>query len=67
MIEKDLEKRVFSNAASMVTVSQPLSEQLSLLHKNNNIYTIPNGFDPDIQPSIEFDNVFSILMFARTH
>jgi hypothetical protein len=36
-----------ADADSLVTVSPPWAEKLSLLHKDKEIYAITNGFDPE--------------------
>ena len=45
-IERRLEIKTLSKADSLVTVSKDLAETLGTLHKEKEIYTIPNGFDP---------------------
>ena len=46
-IERRLEKKTTSQADALVTVSQPLAEKLKELHKNQPIYVVTNGFDPE--------------------
>jgi glycosyltransferase involved in cell wall biosynthesis len=61
LIELKLEKRTLSKADAIITVSNPLAHNLSVLHKNNPIYVIPNGFDIDqINPGIPLSLNFSI-------
>lgn len=43
-IEKELEKKVIRKASALVTVSEPLAEQLKTLHRKQT-FIIPNGFD----------------------
>lgn len=46
--EREFEIRTISSAKALTTVSQPLADKLSALHKGKKIYSIPNGFDLDI-------------------
>lgn len=47
LFERRLELHTLSKADALVTVSGPLVEKLRALHKTENIYEIPNGFDPE--------------------
>lgn len=61
-IEEKLELRTIQSAAALTTVSEPLAKNLSLLHTNSSIYSIPNGFDPEIVCSEKsLTNRFNIL------
>jgi hypothetical protein len=44
--EESLELRTLASVDALVTVSEPTATELGTLHKNKNIYGIPNGFDP---------------------
>ncbi|MGA2767888.1 MAG: glycosyltransferase [Candidatus Bathyarchaeia archaeon] len=46
IFEKRLEVETLSTSDALVTTSQPLAEELSILHKKK-VYAITNGFDPD--------------------
>jgi hypothetical protein len=46
-IEK-LEIKTLKHASAITTVSLPLEEKLAALHKNKRIFTIKNGFDPEL-------------------
>jgi glycosyltransferase involved in cell wall biosynthesis len=61
-IEKRLEIKTLSDADALVTVSKPLAETLRTLHKEKQIYTITNGFDPqEIKNScVDLTNKFTI-------
>ena len=60
--ESYLEKKILSSADAMTTVSEPWSYKLKLRHKNKKIYTIFNGFDPDLTSmENELDKKFSII------
>lgn len=48
LFETRLEKRTLSSASAITTVSGPLADKLSALHGRIPVYSIPNGFDPDI-------------------
>jgi glycosyltransferase involved in cell wall biosynthesis len=45
--ESRLETRTMALADALVTVSQPLANQLALINQDKPVYTITNGFDPD--------------------
>lgn len=45
-IESKLELHTISSADSLVTVSGPVADELKSLHKNKQVHSIPNGFDP---------------------
>jgi len=45
--ERRLEVNMFSWADALVTVSEPLAENLSTLHTKKSIFVILNGFDPE--------------------
>jgi len=47
LFERKLELETLSEADLLTTVSKPLAENLRKVHKNKDIYVIPNGFDPD--------------------
>jgi glycosyltransferase involved in cell wall biosynthesis len=51
--EKKLEIKTLKYASAITTVSQPLAEKLARLHENKKIFSINNGFDPDL---INIDN-----------
>lgn len=60
--EKKLELKTLSQASAITTTTRPFADKLSELHKNKPIYSIPNGFDPDIiNPGIDLDNRFLII------
>jgi len=59
--EKKLELKTLSQASAITTTTRPFADKLSELHKNKPIYSIPNGFDPDIiNPGIDLDDKFLI-------
>ena len=67
-MEKRLEKKTFSSADAMTTVSAPKTEQLATLHENKKIYTIPNGFDPDLlNNGKKVDKKLSIVYTGRIY
>jgi hypothetical protein len=45
--EKYKEKRMLLNVDKIITVSNPLSEEMKKHYPDKKIYTIENGFDPD--------------------
>ena len=46
LVERRLEAATFKNAAALLTVSQPLVEELRTLHGDARIAELRNGFDP---------------------
>ena len=54
-IERRLELRTLHKADALVTVSEPASSKLGMLHKGKSIYVIGNGFDPAEVNSPELD------------
>ena len=48
MIDKRLELKTLGAADALVTVSQPWADKLGTLHKGRPIYSITNGFDPNL-------------------
>ena len=61
-IETKMELKTLSKADALITVSKNLAETLGTLHKENRIYTIPNGFDPQEidNTHIDLTNKFTI-------
>jgi len=60
--ETRLEVNIIKQASAITTVSEPLAQKLSELHRNKPIYSIPNGFDPTlINPGILLNDRFSIV------
>jgi hypothetical protein len=45
--ERRLELRTLGKASALVTVSEPLADDLSHLHAHKPVYVITNGFDPE--------------------
>ena len=67
-IETRLEKKIFSTADALVTVSAPKTERLARLHNHESVYAIPNGFDPDlISNEKELDKKMSIVYTGRIY
>jgi glycosyltransferase involved in cell wall biosynthesis len=60
---KNLEIRTLKHASAITTVSGPLEEKLAALHKNKQIFTIKNGFDPELvnPENNRVDQAFSIV------
>ncbi len=66
--ETRLEKKTFSTADAMTTVSEPKIERLENLHPNKRAYAIPNGFDPDLLNTGEtLDKNLSIVYTGRIY
>jgi len=60
--EKKLELKTLKEANALVTVSSIWADELKKLHKRDTVYTITNGFDPDITniPPFPLTKKFSI-------
>ena len=60
--ETRLERKTIKHASAITTVSEPLAQRLSEIHRNQPIYSIPNGFDPSIiNTSIPLKDRFTIV------
>jgi len=46
--ETRLERKTIERADAITTVSEPLAGKLSALHEGIPVFTITNGFDPDL-------------------
>ncbi len=46
-VDRVMERRVFRTASALVTVSEPLADDLRRLHPRLPVFSILNGFDPD--------------------
>ena len=62
LLEKRLEVKTLTKADCLIIVSKPLAKILRKLHKTHeNIFIIPNGFDPEnVNPGIPLTEKFSI-------
>ena len=61
VVERRLEIKTLSKADALVTVSKNLAKTLEMLHKGRQVYSIPNGFDPDeVATSVNLTNKFTI-------
>jgi len=47
-VDRNLELRTLISADALVTVSKPWAEKLARLHGRDAVYTITNGFDPEM-------------------
>ncbi|AXV36748.1 MAG: hypothetical protein CIT01_00325 [Methanobacterium sp. BRmetb2] len=66
--EKQLELKTMANADIMTTVSEPLVGDLKNLHHNEEVYSIPNGFDPDkVNPGTPLTNKFTITYTGQLY
>jgi len=66
-IERQLELRTLQEADALVTVSQPLAETLRLLHKQERILSITNGFDPDDHAALPLTREFTITYTGQLY
>lgn len=57
-----LERRILRRASLIITISEPMAEQLREVHGAKRVVTLPNGFDPDDYPATEpsADRYFTI-------
>jgi hypothetical protein len=60
---RNLEIKTLKPASAITTVSLPLEEKLAALHKNKQIFTIKNGFDPALlnPEKSQVDPLFTIV------
>ncbi len=66
--ERRLEMRTISSAKALTTVSQPLVDKLSIIHEGKKVYSIPNGFDPDIiNTGSQVSEKFTICYTGSVH
>jgi len=69
--DRRLEKKLFTHADALVTVSEPWAEKLKALHKKSYVHAITNGFDPEEvnEPPAKLTGKFTItytgLVYAR--
>lgn len=67
-IDRLHEQRTLRNADALVTVSQPLEQELQILHPGVPAHTILNGFDPDlVNPGAPLPKVFTITHTGTYH
>ncbi|MEJ5376110.1 MAG: glycosyltransferase [bacterium] len=60
LFERRLELKTLELADALVTVSEPLAEELKSLHRNKQVLAITNGFDPDEVASVPLTKEFTI-------
>lgn len=66
--EQRLELKTFKNVDVLTTVSKELSEELKSLHKSKTVFTINNGFDPEIiNPGTPLSSKFSIIYTGQLY
>jgi len=67
-IDRRHEQRTLGKADALVTVSEPLAEELRILHPDVPTHTVLNGFDPDLVNSGEpLPDVFTITHTGTYH
>ncbi len=67
-IDRRHEQRTLCRADALVTVSEPLAEELRTLHPGVPTHTVLNGFDPDlVNPGEPLPNVFTITHTGTYH
>ncbi|MGM0601408.1 MAG: glycosyltransferase, partial [Candidatus Rifleibacteriota bacterium] len=64
-IDRKLEKRVLAKADALVTVSEPLAQQLRQLHNSKPVKTITNGFDPNEIIDADLEKKFTIIYAGK--
>jgi len=69
VFEKRLELKTLSTADALVTLSSPAAEKLRMLHKEKRVYTITNGFDPDIMSDgkVNLTSIFTITYTGQIY
>ena len=67
-IDRRHEQRTLREANALVTVSEPLAEELRTLHPGVPTHTVLNGFDPDlVNPGEPLADVFTITHTGTYH
>ncbi|RLE24507.1 MAG: hypothetical protein DRJ65_09725 [Acidobacteria bacterium] len=67
-IDRRFEQRTLGKADALVTVSEPLAEELRALHPGVPTHTVLNGFDPDlVNPGEPLPDVFTITHTGTYH
>ncbi len=67
-IDRRLEQRTLGKADALVTVSEPLAEELRRLHPGVPTHTVLYGFDPDlVNPGEPLPDVFTITHTGTYH
>lgn len=60
--ERKLELSTISHASAITTTTRPFADKLKELHKNKLVFSIPNGYDPNIiNPGVHLDDRFLII------
>jgi len=60
--ERRLELKILSLADALTTTTLPFANSLKNLHRRNDVYPIPNGFDPDmVTNEVKLSNKFNIV------
>lgn len=67
-LDRRHEQWTLREADALVTVSQPLEQELQILHPAVPTHTILNGFDPDlINPGVSLPEIFTITHTGTYH
>ncbi len=62
LLERRLERKTLAAADALTTVSEPLAETLKRFHTDARVYSIPNGFDPELMAhDTPVDGTFRIV------
>ncbi|MCL5318524.1 MAG: glycosyltransferase [Thaumarchaeota archaeon] len=68
MLDRRLEKKTLRAADALVTVAEPLVEKLKTLHKEKQVYSVPNGFDPEeVNPGRKLTAKFTITYTGQIY
>ncbi len=63
-----LERKTLRSADALVTVAEPLVEKLKTLHKGKQVYSVPNGFDPEeVNPGRKLIAKFTITYTGQIY
>jgi hypothetical protein len=68
--ERKLELDTLGESEALVTVSRPLAETLGQFHKSSQVYSIPNGFDPNLinsSPNSNLTQKFTITYTGQLY
>jgi len=67
ILDKSLERKTIAQADALVTVSEPLAEQLHVLHNGKKTFSIPNGFDPHEIKKTSLTKIFTITYTGQLY
>lgn len=67
--ERRLEMKTLAAASALITISSPMAHKLTMLHIEKQVYTIPNGFDPEkmSEEKVDLTSKFTITYTGQIY